>query len=68
MNRATERSTSAPIPKATAATCVYTPIWPPTAVPTPAALPSMRERLITKSTFGPGTTISTNDRSAKASR
>src|SRR5215467_6084017 len=37
------------------------------AVPTPAARPSIRDLLITKSTFGPGTMISANDSSANAS-
>src|SRR5215472_16115771 len=68
VNTATERSTTAPMPSATATTCAYSPSMPPTAEPTPAARPSISERLITKSTFGPGTAISANEISAKASR
>src|SRR5215469_15969259 len=67
VNTATDRSTIAPTPKATAAICIDTPSWPPTAVPTPAARPSIRDLLITKSTFGPGTMISANESSANAS-
>src|ERR1700733_16269835 len=65
---ATDRSTSTPTPNATAATCAYSPIWPPRAVPTPAARPSCSERLITNSTLGPGTTISAKETSVNASR
>src|SRR5215467_8249272 len=67
VNTATDRSTIAPTPKATAATCMDTPSWPPSAVPTPAARPSIRDLLITKSTFGPGTMISANESSANPS-
>src|SRR5450755_1827240 len=65
---ATDRSTSAPMPSATAMTWTYTPITPPTTAASPAARPSCSARLITKSTFGPGTTISADESSANASR
>ena len=38
------------------------------AVPTPAVRPSISDRVTTKITFGPGTMISANEISAKASR
>ena len=68
LKTATDRSTSAPIPKATAVTWTKTPACPPTAEPTPAVRPSISDRLMTNRTFGPGTMMSAKETSAHASR
>ena len=68
VNTITERSTSAPIPNATAITWTYTPRVFPATVATPAVRPSASARLTVNSTLGPGTTISANAVSVKASR
>ena len=64
----TDRSTSAPIPNATATTCTYTPTVLPATVATPAIRPSASARLTVNSTLGPGTTIRAKAVSVKARR
>src|SRR5262249_30134845 len=64
----TDRSTSAPIPNATATTCVNAPTVLPATVATPAARPNAIARLTTNSTLGPGIAISTNAVTVNASR
>src|SRR5215475_1071 len=68
VNTATDRSTSAPIPNATAITCANAPTALPATVATPAARPSAIARLTTNSTLGPGIAISTNEVTVKASK
>ena len=64
---AIDLSTIVPTPKATATTCRYTPAALPTTVANPARRPSVRARLTTKSTLGPGITMSTPAVAQKAS-
>ena len=68
VNRATDRSTSGPIPNATATTCVNAPTVLPATVATPAPRPSVIARLTVNSTLGPGIAISTNAVTVNASR
>src|SRR4051794_25235490 len=63
-----ERSMSAPRPRATTTTWEYAPTAFPSTVATAARRPSPTPRLMTKSTLGPGTTISAKDVTAEASR
>ncbi|GDY53001.1 hypothetical protein SVIO_036240 [Streptomyces violaceusniger] len=63
----TERSTTDPTPSATATTSAYAPSVLPTTVVSAARRPWASARPTTKSTLGPGITISRNDMAAKAS-
>jgi hypothetical protein len=64
----TERSTSAPIPNATATAWVKAPAVLPATVVTPARRPSASARPMVNSTLGPGTTISAQEVRVKATR
>ena len=58
VNTASERATSTPTPRAMAATCTHSPDVLPTTVASAARRPSEMPRLTTKSTLGPGSTMS----------
>ena len=59
---------SVPSPSATTITCVYAPAAFPSTVATAARRPNATPRLMTKSTLGPGITISANAVAANAKR
>jgi len=63
-----ERSTRAPAPKATAATCTSKPSSFPATVNIAALRPTVSARLTVNSTLGPGIAMSTAARAANAIR
>lgn len=63
---AAERSTSEPIPRATATTRPYEPTTLPSTVASAVRRPWASARPITNSTLGPGITITSRDIAAKA--
>ena len=68
VNKSTDRSTSGPMPMATATTWQNAPIVFPATVATPVARPRAMARLTTNSTLGPGTRMSRNAVIVNASR